>query len=70
LAVCPGFSVKGVVTPLAPKSDPTTEIDEIVTGTVPVEDSVTACVAVCPTFTLPNVMVVVLTLRVGVAAWS
>jgi hypothetical protein len=41
LAVCPGFSVIGVVTPDAPKSAPATEMDEIVTGAVPVEESVT-----------------------------
>jgi hypothetical protein len=40
LTVCPGFSVSGVVTPLAPKSDPATEMDEIVTGALPAEDSV------------------------------
>jgi len=70
LTVCPGFSVTGVATPLAPKSDPATEMEEIVTGAVPVEDNVTACVPVWPTFTLPNAMVVVLTLKVGVDALS
>jgi hypothetical protein len=70
LAVFPGLSVSGVVTPVALKSDPATEMDEIVTGAVPVEDSVTVFVAVWPILTLPNATFVALRLRVDVAAWS
>lgn len=68
MAVCPGLSVRGVLIPVAVKSDPATEMEEIVTGAVPVEDSVTDWAAVWPAFTLPNAIVVALTLRVGVAA--
>ena len=60
----------GVVTPLAPKSDPATEMEETMTGAVPVEDNNTTCVPVWPTFTLPKAIVVALTLRVGVDALS
>jgi hypothetical protein len=58
------------MSPVAPKSDPATEMAEIVTGAVPVEESVTTWVAVWPTLTLPKAMVVVLTLRAGIDAFS
>ena len=54
MAVCPGFKVTGVVIPVAPNSDPATEIEEIVTAAVPEEVSVTNCVPVLPTETFPN----------------
>jgi len=62
--------VTGVLTPTAPKSDPATEMEEIVTGDLPVDERVMECVAVWPIFTLPKETVVALTLRVGVAACS
>lgn len=52
------------------KSDPATEIDEIVTGAFPDDDSVTVLVAVCPTFTPPNETVVLLSARDGVLAFN
>jgi hypothetical protein len=54
-AVCPGFKVIGVVSPIAPKREPATEIDEIVTGAVPEELMVIGDVALVPTEMLPNV---------------
>ncbi len=54
VAVCPGFKVTGAVIPVAPNSEPATEIEEIVTGAVPEEVSVTDCVPVLPTETFPN----------------
>lgn len=53
VAFCPGLSVTGAVTPDAVKSDPATEMPEIVTGAVPVEVKTTGCEDVCPTVTLP-----------------
>lgn len=53
-AVCPGFNVIGVVIPVAPNKAPATETDEIVTGAVPADVSVTVCVAVLFTATPPN----------------
>ena len=69
-AVCPGFSVRGSVTPDHINSDPEIEIPETVTGAVPVELSVTVCVAVCPATTLPKFTVVVLVLSVGMDAFN
>jgi hypothetical protein len=54
IAVFPGFKVTGGVIPTAPNREPATEIDEIVTGAVPEELTVTDLVAVVPTGTLPN----------------
>jgi hypothetical protein len=54
VAVCPGFNVIGVVIPVAPNRDPPIEIEEIVTGAVPEEVSITDCVPVLPTATFPN----------------
>jgi hypothetical protein len=68
VALWPGFSVKGAVTPDAVKSDPAMEMPEIVTGAVPVEVKTTGCEAVCPTVTLPKLMVVVLRPSVGAPA--
>jgi len=62
--------VRGVVKPVALKSDPATEIDEIVKGPLPDEVSVTVLVAVCPTFTPPNDTVEVLSVRDGLAAFN
>jgi hypothetical protein len=70
VAVCPGFKVTGVVIPFAPKSEPATESEEIVTGAVPEEVTVTDCVPVLPTETLPNDTDVVFRVKVGVAAFS
>jgi hypothetical protein len=68
IAVWPGFSVKGVVTPVAENSDPATEMPEIVTGALPVEDRVTLCETVCPTAMLPKLIVDALTASTGLAA--
>jgi hypothetical protein len=54
VAVCPGFKVSGVEIPVAPNKEPTIEIDETVTGAVPEEIKVTACVPARPTETFPN----------------
>ena len=56
--------------PVAPNNEPATEIEEIVTVAVPVEVSVTDCVAVLPAATFPNDIVEVLTAKTGVAAFS
>ena len=60
----------GVVIPVAPNREPATEIDEIVTGPVPEEVSVTVCVAVLFTSTPPNETLVALSVSAGVAAFS
>lgn len=65
VAVWPGFSVRGAATPVTWKGEPATEIDEIVSGAFPDDVSVTALVAVCPTFTAPNDIVVLLTESTG-----
>jgi hypothetical protein len=69
-ADCPGFNVKGSVTPDHANSDPLLEIPDTVAGAVPVEFSVTVCDALCPATTLPKFTVVVLTLKVGIAAFN
>ena len=66
----PGFRVNGVEIPLAENEDPAIESAEIATGSVPVEDSVMVCVAVCPTSTFPKLTVAELTVRAGIAAFS
>lgn len=66
VADCPGFRVSGVVIPVAPKREPETEIPEIVTGAVPMDWRMTACVAVWPMLTLPKLIVLVLRLSEGV----
>ena len=70
VAVCPGFRVTGVVIPVAPKSEPATEIEEIATAAVPEEVSVTDCVPVLPTETFPNDTDEALTVKAGVAAFN
>lgn len=67
---CPGFRVTGALIPEAVNSDPATEIDEIVTAAVPVEVSVTDCLAVCPTITFPKLIFVELMPSVGVPAFN
>jgi hypothetical protein len=54
VAVCPGFNVSGAAIPVAPNREPTIEIDETVTGAVPEEVKVTACVPARPTAMFPN----------------
>jgi hypothetical protein len=66
----PGLRVAGTVSPEAEKSDPATDMAEMETGPFPVEVRVRDCVPVCPTVTLPKLMVVALTLNVGVVASS
>ena len=70
VAFCPGLRVTGAVIPESVNKDPATEIDEIVTAAVPVEVSVTDCLAVWPTITLPKLIVVALTPSVGVPAFN
>lgn len=71
VAVCPEFKVTGVVIPVAPKREPATEIDEIVTGAVPEEVRVKDCFPMLPTETLPNESEGALTLsEADVAAFS
>jgi hypothetical protein len=58
------------VIPVAPNSDPATEIEEIVTAAVPEEASVTTCVPVLPTKTFPKDIDEALTVKAGVAAFN
>jgi hypothetical protein len=67
---CPGLRVTGAITPEEANNEPATEIDEIVTALVPAEVRVTDCLAVCPTITLPKLMLEVLALSVGVPAFN
>jgi len=62
--------VTGVVIPVAPKSEPATEIEEIVTGAVPEEVRVTDCFPVLPTEIFPNDTDGTLRVKAGVAAFS
>lgn len=60
----------GAMIPLAPKSEPATDTEEMVTGAEPEDFRTTAWVAVCPMLTLPKLMVVALRLSDGVpASW-
>jgi hypothetical protein len=68
VAVCPGFKVTGVVIPVAPNSEPATEIEEIVTGAEPEEVRVTDCFPVVPTATFPNDTDVVFKVSAGTLA--
>lgn len=52
--------------PVAPNSEPATEMEEIVTPTRPEEVKVTDRLPVLPTATFPNDSVVVLKVRAGV----
>jgi len=52
------------------KSDPATEIDEIVSGAFPDDFSVTMLVAVCPTGTDPNDTLVLLSVSDGLPAFN
>ena len=66
----PGLRVMGAMIPLAPKSEPATDTEEMVTGAEPEDFRTTAWVAVCPMLTLPKLMVVALRLSDGVpASW-
>lgn len=62
--------MSGALKPGAVKREPAIEIPEIVTGTVPAEESITDCVAVWPTLTLPKLIVLALSLSVGVAGFN
>jgi hypothetical protein len=70
VAVCPGFSVVGIVIPVAPNRAPATETDEIVTGAVPEEVSVTVCVAELFTTTPPNEILLAFSVSFGVPTFS
>lgn len=70
VALWPGLRVVGVVTPVVVNKDPATVRPEIVTGAVPVEESVMVCFAVCPTVTLPKLTLVELTVSFDVAGAS
>jgi hypothetical protein len=65
VAVCPGFSVSGKLVPDTAKPVPVTVADVTVTAAPPVDDRVTACVAVEPSTTPPNDTLGALTLSVA-----
>jgi hypothetical protein len=66
-SVWPGFRVTGKLDPETEKPVPDTAAEFTVTAVVPLEVNVTVCVACEPTTTLPNEMLVALTVRVGAA---
>lgn len=68
VAVWPGVSVAGVVTPDAANKEPATDRLEIVTGAAPVDLRVIDFLAVCPATTLPKSTLVELTLKVAAPA--
>ena len=65
---CPGVIVTGAVTPLVLKPVPVTAMFEIVRLELPVSESVTLCVPIVSTVTLPKLTLVELTPRTNVAA--
>ncbi len=66
VAVCPGFSVRGKLAPDTAKPVPVTVADVTVTAAVPVDERVTACVAVEFSATPPNDTLAALTLSIPV----
>ena len=70
VAVFPGFSVSGVVTPETLKPAPLAPTALTVTAAVPDDVSVTVCVDGVFRSTLPNATLVVLSVSDGVAAFS
>ena len=70
VAVAPGFSVIGNVTPDIVKPDPPIVPALMVSAEVPDEVSVTVCVTGVFRFTLPNATVVALTFNAGPLAFS
>jgi hypothetical protein len=70
VVVCPGFNVMGKLPPEILKPFPVTVAAFTVTGTLPVDVSVTVCELVAFTRTLPKATLPVLIVSVGVAAFS
>jgi hypothetical protein len=70
VADCPGFRVNGKLAPDAVKPEPTNVSALIVTGSVPVDESVTGRVADPFTATLPKARFAVLTVSTGINAPS
>lgn len=70
VAVSPGFRVRGNVAPEAAKPAPLSVAALTVTGAVPVDDRVTACVAEALTSTSPKSKLPALTLRTEVTAFN
>lgn len=70
LVVCPAFRVRGKATGVTEKPVPVTVMDVTVTADVPLEVRVTVWVVGVFTSTLPNGMLVALTLSAVVAAFS
>lgn len=70
VAVCPGIKVIGKLAPEIENPVPVIERESTVSGAVPVEEIVTACVVVVPTGTDPKVTVVVLAASAGETAPS
>jgi hypothetical protein len=70
VAVWLGFSVSGKVAPETEKPVPVSVAELMTTAAVPVEDSVTDCEVVVFTARLPKLILEVLTVRVGMAAFS
>jgi hypothetical protein len=70
VAVLPGLSVIGALTPFTANAEPLLLIDVRITGMLPADFSTIACVAAVFTGTLPNVTAVALAVRVSVAGSS
>ena len=70
VAACPAFKISPAETPVALKPAPDTVTFEIVTLDVPEFASVTVCVPVLDTFTLPKFKEDALTLSVAAAAFT
>jgi len=70
VAVPAGFSVSGKVAPETLNAEPVTAAVLMVTGTVPVEVSVTVCNRGAPTSVFPNDRLVALAVNVAVAGMS
>jgi hypothetical protein len=69
-AVCPGFSVVGMVPPEIENPVPEIESELSVKAAVPLEVTVTDFVTVVPTETLPKAREVALKVKAGLAAFS
>jgi hypothetical protein len=70
VAVCPGCSVTGAVTPVMVKPVPVSVAALIVSAVVPVEVSVTVWLVDVLRFTSPKIRLLVLTLNAAVCASS
>jgi hypothetical protein len=70
VAACPGFSVRGKVTPEMLKPVPVSDPELMVRGAVPVEDNVTERVEGVLTTTLPKLTLLALRVSAGIHAFS